>query len=157
MAKAKKPESAGEPAPKKAPAAKKAAAPKKSGKPDTGSAGAPQAPLIDTGLAAAAAAAMVANLGAARLGAGQPQGTATPSAPSPSQRQESSTFRNLKEGLNKPAGGGLGNILGPGGGQRKLNQGFGGQKPSVPGAAGRNQTFGADVNRSGVPRRTGGG
>ena len=182
MAKAKKMDAAGssaskkespskkEPARKKAPAAtaaaaseklgatKKAATPKKPGKPEKAAGGAPSAPLIDTGLAAAAAAAMVANLGAAGLGGAATQGDATAGAASPSQRQESSTFRNLKQSLNKPASSGsLGGILGSGGGQKKFNQGFGGQKPSVPGSGGRNQTFGADVNRSGVPRRTGGG
>ena len=177
MAKAKNPESAAaeKPAAKKAAAPKKAAgaaassqaapkkpaAGKKSGKADKAApaAAAPQAPLIDTGLAAQAAAAMVANRFAAGLGAAQQPGDAPADPqqqPAAAARPESSTFKNLKDSLNKPAGGGtLGGILGTGGGQRKFNQGFGGPKQSGPGG-GRNQTFGADVNRTGVPRRTGG-
>jgi hypothetical protein len=125
-------------------AAAAAAAPKKAGKPAAGGGGKPLVPLIDTGLAAQTAAAMVAH----RVAGG------AASAPS----QESSTFKNLKESLSKPTAGGLGGILGTGSGQKKFPQQFGGGKQGGPGAAGgRNQTFGADVNRAGVPRRTGGG
>ena len=136
--------------------AKKAPAGKKAGRADKAPAARPpqpQAPLIDTGLAAQAAASMIANrfvTGAATGPAGH--GAAPPPA---GASQESSAFKSLKEGLNKPSVGGLGGILGAGGGSRKPNAGFGGPKPSVPGGA-KNQTFGADINRAGVPRRTGG-
>jgi hypothetical protein len=161
---AKKAAGGAAPAPKKAacgaaPAPKKAAtAGKKSAKSDRApaAAGSPAslAPPIDTGLAAQAAASMIANRAVAGLGAaaaGAPQGGGQQAG----AKQESATFKNLKESLSKPPVGGLGAILGGGGGDRKSNQGFGGPKPSVPGGA-KNQTFGADVNRSGVPRRTGG-
>ena len=145
------------PAAKKAPApaAKKPAKSAKSTKSGaTVAAGSPTPPLappIDTGLAAAAAASMIANRAVAGLGATSQGG----GAKDPAAKQESSTFKSLKEGLSKPPVGGLGAILGGGGGSTKFNQGFGGPKPSVPGGA-KNQTFGADVNRAGVPRRTGG-
>jgi hypothetical protein len=127
-----------------------AAAPKKAGKANQPAAGGgrPLVPLIDTGLAAQTAAAMVAHRvagGAAPTGAG-------------STGQESSTFKSLKEGLSKPTAGGLGGILGTGTGQKKFPPQFGGSgKPGGPSTGARNQTFGADVNRAGVPRRTGGG
>ena len=54
--------------------------------------------------------------------------------------------------MNKPAGGGIGGILGNSNLGKKGNTPFGGGNQQ----AGRNQTFGADVNRAGVPRRTGG-
>lgn len=128
--------------PTAAAAKKPAAAPKK---PAAAAGGAkPSVPLIDTGLAAQTAAAMVAR----RVSGGTAGG-----APS----QESSTFKNLKESLSKPTAGGLGGILGTGTGQKKFPQQFGGGKPGGSGSGGRNQTFGADVNRAGVPRRTGGG
>ena len=146
---------------KKAPAAKKTAAkkepavveaaaaapkpakkPAKAAKPSTPSTPV-QAPLIDTGLAAQTAAAMIRSRGAA---------SSTSSAGS---EQESSSFKSFKEGVNKPSIAGLGGILGTGGGQKKLGSSFGGKQSAGPGAA-RNQTFGADVSRASVPRRTGG-
>jgi hypothetical protein len=58
----------------------------------------------------------------------------------------------MKAGLNKPTAAGTGGLLGNLPGYKKSNSSFG------PGnQVGRNQTFGADVNRTGVPRRTGGG
>jgi hypothetical protein len=101
-------------------------------------------PRIDTDLAAAAAAkALAAGLGTGASGTTQPQ-------------QESSAFKQLKAGLNKPSFGAnspTGNLLGGIGGiGKKSNQPFTGGKQ-----IGRNQTFGADVNRTGVPRRTSGG
>jgi hypothetical protein len=157
--KAAKPKAAPAAAVKKAPAKKEAAAESKptavaakkpvaSKKPAAGAGGKPLVPLIDTGLAAQTAAAMVAHRGAG--GTAPAGGASTPS-------QESSTFKNLKESLSKPTAGGLGGILGTGSGQKKFPQQFGGGKPSGPASGGRNQTFGADVNRAGVPRRTGGG
>jgi hypothetical protein len=128
MAKAKKSESTArttKAAPKKA--ATKSSAP-------TGT------PLIDTSLVAQTAAAMIGNR--AVIGSGPSSGKA-----------ESSTFKNLKESLNKPGGSALNSILhsttNPG--AKKSNQPFGGNKQS-----GHSQTFGADVNRTNVPRRTAG-
>jgi hypothetical protein len=99
-------------------------------------------PLVDTTLAAQSAAKRLA----AGLGTG-PAGGA-PVAPS-------AAFKHLKASVNKPGLAGLDSVLdktaGPG--QNKSNlpsHNFGKQ-------TGRNQTFGADVNRTGVPRRTGGG
>jgi hypothetical protein len=175
MAKAKKQESAAEPAKKKSPAAAKKDAPKAAAKAapaakkSTAAAGGgggggaakkgakaggkshggtPQVPLIDTGLAAQTAAAMVAS--------GLTGGDA-PAADAPANRPESSAFKNLKQGLNKPSAGSLGGILGTGSGSKKFSPGFGTHKQGGPASGGRNQTFGADVNRAGVPRRTGGG
>jgi hypothetical protein len=117
----------------------KAPAGKKPAKKAASAAPATDMPSINTSAAAAAAAAMVGN----RLNLNSPAG-GTP-------RPESSAFRALKEGVHKPASGGVGGLLGNLGGQKKTNQ------PSAFGKqVGRNQTFGADVNRTGVPRRTGG-
>jgi hypothetical protein len=96
-------------------------------------------PMVDTNLAASVA--------ARQLLAG------TPAAVPPTGKQ-SNSFRDFKENLNKPAGGLAGMLdktAGPG--MKKPNMPFqtGGKQ------VGRNQTFGADVNRTGVPRRTGGG
>ena len=102
--------------------------------------GKPQAsPLIDTSLAAATAARMIAARNAQ-----------TPAATA-EKPHESAAFKHLKEGLAKPApalGGSLAQIAG----QNKSNL-----PHTFAKQVGRNQTFGADVNRSGVPRRTGGG
>jgi hypothetical protein len=125
-------------------AAQKPAGAKKPAKQTKPSTSPMQTPLIDTGLAAQTAAAMIANRGA------------NAAAASTGGSQESSSFKSFKEGLNKPSIAGLGGILGTGGGQKKLGNTFGGKQSTGPGAA-RNQTFGADVNRAGVPRRTGGG
>lgn len=119
------------------------------GAPSTGS-----MPLIDTSLAAQTAANFVANralLGNAAANAGARQDEDADDAQSGDKR-ESSTFKQLKAGLNKPASQGIGGILGNSTSGKKGNTGFGGGNQQV----GRNQTFGADVNRSGVPRRTGG-
>jgi hypothetical protein len=112
-------------------------------------------PLIDTSLAAETAAKLVmhrALLG--NPGAGstpQPAGDAQ-AEPDAGEKRESSTFKQLKAGLNKPAAGGLGGLLGNSNVGRKGNTPFGGGNQQV----GRNQTFGGDITRSGVPRRTGG-
>ena len=100
---------------------------------------APMMPLIDTSLAAEAAAKMVANR--------DPH--AKPEAPE--KREGSSLIKQLKQSLHKPMPQGPGGLLSnlhPG---KKPNLPFGGRNQ-----VGHNQTFGADVNRSGVPRRTGG-
>ena len=94
------------------------------------------APLIDTSLAAAAAAKMVANRDL--LNATGP-------------KRESGTFKQLKENLTKPAVTGPATFLQNTAPPKKSNLPFGGRNQ-----VGHKQTFGADVNRSGVPRRTGG-
>ena len=116
----------------------KAAAPKapaKSKKP-TKPAG-PAAPMIDTSLAAQAAAKMVANRDLLSQGTGE--------------KRQSGSFKQLKEQLLKPTTQGPGGILQPKDAQKKFNPILGGRNQ-----VGHNQTFGADVNRTGVPRRTGG-
>jgi hypothetical protein len=133
------------PAKKAAPAAKGKAPAAGAKKQSTGGGGTPQTPMIDTSLAASNAAAMILNR--AVTGGGTPQGGANQPA-----KKESASFKNLKDSLNKPAAGGLGGNFGGIGAQKKSGQNFGGGKQ-----VGRNQTFGADVNRAGVPRRTGGG
>lgn len=141
MAKAKKSESSKKPAAKKE-AAKKAPA----RKPATTkkSAGLGTGPLVDTTLAAQNAARFLA--------AGLPHKAATSGgAASSSTRSESSMFKNLKQGLAKPHLTGLDNLLDKSAptDTKRSNLPFGGGKQ-----VGHNQTFGADVNRAGVPRRT---
>jgi hypothetical protein len=74
-------------------------------------------------------------------------------APAQGPKVESSSFRNLKESLAKPHAQGIGGLL------DKLTP-TGQKRSGVPFAAskqvGHNQTFGADVSRRSVPRRTGG-
>ena len=123
---------------KKAESAPKAAPKKETAKKPTATSS--DMPSINTSAAAAAAAAMVGNK--VNLTAG---GTG-------SARPESSAFKQMKEGLNKPAAGLAGSLLGTTPGQKKSNAPFAQTKQ-----VGHNQTFGADVNRTGVPRRTGGG
>jgi hypothetical protein len=99
------------------------------------------APAIDTSLAANAAAAMIGNKAA---------GAAATARNAQPQKPESSAFKQLKAGLNKPAAGALGGAFGIGAKQqKKTTQNYGGGKQ-----VGHNQTFGSDVNRAGVPRRT---
>ncbi len=102
------------------------------------------APMVDTSFAAAAAArSLVAKL------------PAKGSAPTTGGQHESAAFRQMKSGLLKPAGQTMSNLLDKQGGpmQKTTHEGFGSGGPQV----GKNQVFGADVNRAGVPRRTGGG
>ncbi len=97
----------------------------------------PAIPLVDTNLAARAAATMLVNresLAAAGKATGKP---------------ESGAFKQMKQGLNKPSTG-LTGAHGLPTDTKRRPQGFGGSQNV------RNQTFGADVNRTGVPRRTGG-
>ena len=96
------------------------------------------APLIDTALAANAAAALVGS---------KVQRPAPKDAPQP--KKESAAFKQLKAGLNKPSAGALGGAFAPQGQQKKSIMPLGGGKQ-----VGHNQTFGADLTRSGVPRRT---
>ncbi len=133
MAKAKKSESAATPAGGKKKADR--------AKPPVAS----QGPAIDTGLAAESAAKRVA-AGFGVIGA--------VSASSGAPAHESTSFKSFKENINKPASAGLASIL-------DKTAGPGQKKPNLPYQSGkqvgRNQVFGADVNRTGVPRRTGGG
>jgi hypothetical protein len=94
--------------------------------------------VIDTNAAANAAAALVGAKVAPATGGNQP-------------KKESAAFKQLKAGLNKPSAGALGGAFATPKNQKKSNQPFGGGKQ-----VGHNQTFGADVTRSGVPRRTAG-
>ena len=93
------------------------------------------APLIDTSLAAEAAAKMIANkalLDASNL------------------EKESGNFKQLKDSINKSSSAGIGNLLGSNPSQKKSNLPFGGGKQ-----VGHNQTIGG-FDRRNVPRRTGG-
>jgi hypothetical protein len=98
-------------------------------------------PLVDTNLAAEAAAKRVA------AGFGPAKGISS------SPFAQSASFKHMKDSLNKPTAG-LAGILDKTAGpiQKQPNAPFHGGKQT-----GRNQVFGADVNRTGVPRRTGGG
>jgi hypothetical protein len=133
MAKAKKELTAATPAAaKKAPARKPPKASAKSASP----AG---VPLIDTSLAASTAAKLVAR---------KDEVAAASNAP---QQGESAAFRQMKENLHKPVGQSTHSFLQNPSQNKKFNALPTGRKEQS-----RNQTFGADVNRSGVPRRTGG-
>ena len=125
-------------------AAPKAAA-KKSIKPTKPAAsGAPAVPMVDTSFAAASAARLLVAKLPKKGG-----------APATGGQHESAAFRQMKSGLLKPAGQTMSNLLDKQGGpmQKASHEGFGSGGPQV----GKNQVFGADVNRAGVPRRTGGG
>jgi hypothetical protein len=163
MAKAKKQETdkAGGKAPKAAPkpAPKAKASGKSGGRAAAGTHGGQSlgVPLIDTSLAAEAAAKMVLHR-ASGTGTGgppapqsQPPQSQSPQGQPEPDKRETSTFKQLKQGLNKTGSQNLGGVLGGVQSGKKSNQPFGGGNQHV-----RNQTFGADVNRSGVPRRTGG-
>ena len=123
----------------KAPAASaKAAAPKKPAAAAKKAPAAPAAglPMIDTNLAAQAAASMLLNRPTL-------EGASAPA-------KESSTFKNLKEQIAHPKPTGLGNLFGPTGDQKKSGGHF-----SIHQDKGHNQTFGG-MNKTGVPRRTNG-
>ena len=94
-------------------------------------------PMINTSLAAENAARML--MGGLNRPAGKNAG-----AP----RQESAMFKQLKAGLNKPHSTTMSNLLNKSQGPEttRSHQQFK--------QVGHNQTFGADVTRSGVPRRT---
>jgi hypothetical protein len=140
MAKVKKSESAAKNEPAKQTTAKKAAPAKKAATKKPAPAGVSGQPLVDTGLAAQNAARLLA--------AGLPTKT-TASAGGP--KSESSLFKNMKQGLAKPHLTGLDSVLDKSGGPstQRSNLPFGAKKQ-----LGHNQTFGADVNKAGVPRRT---
>jgi hypothetical protein len=122
---------------KKQSEASKSGTPKKASKPAVSSA--KDVPQIDTNLAAKSAASMIANRDSLDTGA------------STGDKRESSSFKQMKAGLNKPTLSGPASFLHSTAPQRKSNLPFGTRKQ-----VGHNQTFGADVNRTGVPRRTGG-
>ena len=106
------------------------------------------APPIDTNLAASAAASMILNRAVGGSGAAPPAGA----GPQPAKK-ESASFKQLKQNIAKPAASGPGGILSNATTQKKAgNLPFGGGQQK-----GHQQVFGADVNRAGVPRRTGGG
>jgi hypothetical protein len=133
MAKAKKTDDKSEskPAAKKtAPPAKKPAAKKP--------AGGGGSPLINTDFAAQSAARMLL----ARKSGGINTETG---------RKESSTFKQMKDGLAKPHLSGMNNLLDSTAtpGSNRTNQPF--QQQNQRGSA---NTHGADVARTGVPRRT---
>jgi hypothetical protein len=96
--------------------------------------------VIDPSQAAAAAAALVVH---------KVSNPARPQGP----KTESSGFRNLKGSLVKPHSQTIGGVLDKliPAGQKRSAQPFGSSKQ-----VGHNQTFGADVNRRNVPRRTNG-
>lgn len=98
-------------------------------------------PIVDTGLAAATAARMLAH----RAATGAPAASAETSA-----GRESSSFQKLKNNLTNPAAG-LSNILGGETGQKKSHNAFGPNQQ-----VNRGQNSGGGANRLGVPRRTSG-
>ncbi len=82
-----------------------------------------------------------------------PRPMATPAA-----GKESASFKQMKQSLANPAASGLDSVLDKTArpGSRKAERPV--HRPRAGGGGGgRNQTFGADVNRTGVPRRTSGG
>ncbi len=147
MADSKKTAKKSEPKAKQPPASNAVAAaastPKKGAAKKTAKAATENMPQINTSNAAEAAAKMIAHKLASAVG-----GNATGSA----AKHESASFRQLKEGLNKSASQGAASFIQSTAPTKKSSQHFG-----RPNQVGHNQTFGADVNRSGVPRRTGGG
>ena len=143
MAKAKKQEqapSSGAAAPEGS-GKKKAGGKAKSAPPVKAAAPVPRdVPLIDTNLAASTAAKSIMHKDDLTTAA-----TASP-------KGESAAFKEMKGNLHKSSGQNTPNVLqniAPG---KKFNNSV----PSRNQQIGRNQTFGADVNRTGVPRRTGG-
>jgi hypothetical protein len=96
-------------------------------------------PVIDTSLAASTAARLVVHK----------DDIAAASTPASG---ESAAFKQLKENLHRPAGSTVPSFLQDAAPTRKFNNSVPGRNKQI----GHNQTFGADVNRTGVPRRTGG-
>jgi hypothetical protein len=117
-------------APKKKDAPKKAAAKKPA--PITGM------PMIDTSLAAENAARML--MGRFNKPSASVSGSEKP--------QESAMFKQLKAGLKAPHSAAMSNLLDKSHGPEPAKS-----HPQLK-QVGQNQTFGADVTRSGVPRRT---
>ena len=92
-------------------------------------------PMVDTNLAAESAARMLL-------------GKSTTGSEATQRKKESSMFKNMKQSLNKPHLAGLDSVIG-GPAQQKSNLPHNLQQQK-----GHNQTFNADVTRTGVPRRT---
>lgn len=99
-------------------------------------------PMIDTSLAAENAARMLAAGFSRRERHAQDD----------DEKKEGSLIKQLKAELNKPAAHAVSSVLdkSAGAGQKRPNLPFGRKQ------VGHNQTFGPDLTRSGVPRRTGG-
>jgi hypothetical protein len=115
--------------------------PKPRRKPPTPSSpGAKPAPSFDATFAIEAAAAMVG-------------GRSARATPKP-VRRESLEFRLLKEEINEPGMQSLDQLLDST--DKTVSKRTHRPMEHNKGQVGHNQTFGADVNRSGVPRRTGG-
>jgi hypothetical protein len=109
----------------------------------------PSGPLIDTSLAAQAAARMLA-AGFAKAPQAAPASAPGAARSSDSSApQESALFRQIKAGLNKPHAATMSSVLEKSHGPEPV-------KPhrEISKQVGHNQTFLADVTRSGVPRRT---
>ena len=154
-AKSNKPKPAAEAAAKKAPAKPKAGAPAaksgggkaaatKAGRGGGGAGSSGASPMIDTNLAAQAAAKMLTAGLPSRNAAGGASGGAGGGKP------QSAMFKQMKDGLSKPHLSGMNNLL-------DKSAPTGSKRPDQlkgPQQIGHNQTFGADVNRAGVPRRT---
>ena len=100
---------------------------------------APAVPMIDTNLAASTAAKLIARKD--ERGAAASSGSG-----------ESAAFKQLKENMHRPVGGTVPSFLQDVAPSKKFNNSVPNRNKQV----GHNQTFGADVNRTGVPRRTGG-
>ena len=100
--------------------------------------------MVNTSFAAEAAAKM--------LGAGMK----TSAGGSGGGKPESSLFKQMKANIAKPHAAGLDHLLDKSApaSAKKSNLPFGSTGGNKQ--VGHNQTFGADVNRTGVPRRTGG-
>jgi hypothetical protein len=142
MAKAKKAEKSTD-APAPAPTQEKpksAAKPAKKKATKAAAPAQPAAPMIDTQLAASVAAKQLVRREDIAAAAAAPQG-------------ESAAFKQMKENVHKPTGQNTPSFLQTPAGAKKFNNAVPGRHQQL----GRNQTFGADVNRTGVPRRTGGG
>jgi hypothetical protein len=135
MAKAKKSEKPGDAAPA---ASAKKKAPAKPMKP----APAPGTPMIDTSLAAENAARMLAARAAGAIPAAG------------GDQKETALFKHMKENVARPHAASVDSLLNStaSSSSRKSAQPFitGGKQ------VGQNQTFGADVSRRNLPRRTGG-
>ena len=146
MAKAKKTEKEVTPKADAAPAAKapaksavKAKAAAKSAAPAVPSA----PPMVDTRLAAQAAAKMLAA-----------RATGVVNTTSGGNKKETSTFKQMKESLANPHSTSVGNMLNnlASNDPKKSNQHSHSNRQQ-----GHNQTFGSDASKAFVPRRTGGG
>src|SRR4029077_9990265 len=95
-------------------------------------------PVVDTAMAAQSAARMLV------AGANKPQAQFPETGP----KQESALFKQLKAGLSKPHSAAMSNLLDRSHGPEPV------KSHAQFKQLGRNQTFGPDVTRSGVPRRT---